>query len=231
MKIATIVIPVVLCVLLLILPVFELVGLINGLEFVLFNETAVVITQTVLCVGSAVAIFILKPEYERTGRIFWMLALPVSLLNALCFADRSMLSVILAVIWSAAVFAVYIKFVPDSGFKATSAVFSVLAAVAFAVIFIVFGIFEPIVNERTVNSSLASPAGTYSAETVTVKTPLSEKMNLDIRKTEPEMNAVLGAYYKKTVTVYEGESYETQTAKISWKDDSTVVVNGTEYPV
>ncbi len=232
MKIAALVIPILLCVLLIFIPVLQAVGLVMGLTLVLASDLVIAIIQAVIAVGCAIAIFVIKPEYGTAGKLFWTLALPISLLNSLCFADsQSIIAAILALIWSGAVFAVFMRFVPDSGFKATSAVLSVLLTVAFAVIFLVFGIFAPIVKERTVHSTIDSPSGDRSAEVVSVSTPISTKMCLDIKHNEPKINIFIAGYYDKSVTLYEGSDYETKTAKISWKDENTVIINGAEYPI
>lgn len=232
MKTATLVIPIVLCVLFIIVPVFELVGLICGLDFVLYNEVAVAWVQTVLAVGSAVAIFIMKPKYEKAGRIFCMLLPPISVLNAICFANSEWkLAVIFAVLWSVSCYAIYIKFVPDSGFKALSAVFTVLFAIAFVLLYIIFGIFFPLVSTANVSESYTSPNGELVAELQTEKSFFSEKAVVEVYKAEPDVRAVIGCYESYPIEIYEGESHEVHTATISWKDNSTLVINDTEYPV
>ena len=231
MKIATLVIPIVLCVLFIIIPIFELVGLISGLDFTIYNEVAVAWVQTILAVGSAIAIFIMKPEYDVAGKVFCMILPPVSILNAICFADSQWgFAVIFAVLWSVSCYAIYIKFVPDSGFKAFSAVVSVLCAISFVLVYLVFGIFFPLINTKTVTESIDSPNGELVAELQTEKSFFSEKAVITVRKAEP-VRAVIGCFEHDPIELYEGESHEIHTATISWKDDTTLVINGTEYPV
>lgn len=230
MKAVMLAIPIVLCVLLLIVPIFELVGLINGLDFILNNEPAIVITQTVLIVGATVALFILKPEYERTGRIFLILLAPIALLNTLCFADCEWAySVIFAVVWGGCAFAMYYRFVPDSNFKAASAVFSVLITVTFAALYLWNIIYVSFINERTVESTYSSMNGTYVAEVGTSKSLVGTKMTVYIAKADPESKNILGYYQAKPAKIYDGEEYEVKTAVISWLDDETVIINDEAY--
>ncbi len=230
MKAVILAIPIVLCVLLLIVPIFELVGLVNGVDFFLHNEIVMVIIQTVLTGGAAVALFIIKPEYEKTGRIFIILLAPISLINALCFADCEWgYSIIFAVVWSACAFAMYYKFVPDSGFKATSAVFSVLLAVALVVLYAWNMIYGSLINKRTIEETYPSMDGTYIAEAGTSKSLIGTKTTVYITKADPAADSFIGYYQVKPVKIYEGEEYEIKTASISWLDDSTVIVNDQAY--
>jgi len=226
MKAVMLIIPIVLCVLLLIVPIFELVGLLSDLEFFLHNEILIVILQTVLTVGATVALFILKPKYEVTGRIFLILLAPIAILNALCFADCQWgYSIIFAVIWGGCAFAMYMKFVPDSGFKATSAVFSVLLTIALVVLYGWNIIYDSFINERTIEKTYESMHGTYVAEVGTSKSLIGTNTTVYITKSEPSYDSFLGYYQPKPLKIYEGEEYEAKVAIISWLDDSTVAIN------
>lgn len=229
MKAVMLIIPIVLCVLLLIVPALELFGLINCLDFIPNNEIAIVVVQTVLVVGATVALFILKPEYGTTGRIFLILLAPIAILNSLCFADGSWkFTVILAIIWGGCAFALYYKLVPDSYFKATSAVFSVLFAIAFVVLYLINLIYGSAV-EQTLESSYPSMNSTYIAEVYTSKSIAGTSMTVKVAKSEPDFENFIGYYQAKPTTVYVGEEFETKTAIISWLDDETVIINDTAY--
>jgi len=47
----------------------------------------------------------------------------------------------------------------------------------------------------------------------------------------PKTKAVLGRYDYLPIEIYKGEDYETETIVIEWKDDSTLLIAGKEYPV
>ena len=224
------IIPIMLCILLLILPILELIGLLNGLDFFLHNEILIVILQTVLTVGATVTLFVLKPEFDITGMIFLILLAPVGILNALCFADCEWgWSIFFAIVWASCCFAMYFKFVPDSTFKATSAVFSVLLAVALVVLYgwnIIYGSF---VNERDIKSTYPSMDGTYVAELGTSKSLIGTKTTVYIAKAEPICDLFFAYYQAKPAKIYEGEEHEVKIASISWLDDSTVIVNDRAY--
>lgn len=230
MKTVIYAIPIVLCVLLLIVPILELIGVANGLDFFHYNEIVTVVLQTVLTVGATVTLFVLKPEIDLTGRIFLTLLTPIALLNALCFYDGVWgLSVIFAVVWGGCALALFIKFVPDSNLKATSAVFSVLIAIAFVGMYLVNLIYVSFFNERTVKSEYPSMYGTYVAEVGTTESAFGTKTTVYIAKAEPEFKALIGYYQAKPTEIYEGEEYEVKTALISWLDDETVIINDQAY--
>lgn len=231
MKIACLVIPIVLCVILLIVPVFELVALVNNLDFSLYNELVMPIIQASLAVGGVIALCVMKPEYGRTGKIFGNLLTPIALLNALCFVDcQSFVTVLLAAVWVCGCFAIYLKFVTDSFFKATSAVFSVLLTIAFVSLYLVVNVLGNVANERTVSEKIDSPNRALYAEIAAVDALFGEKMEVTVCDAQPA-GAFLGSYTYKPQTVYEGEPHETQTADVVWFDNDTLLINGTEYNV
>ncbi len=232
MAVAMLLIPIILFIAMLILPVFELVGLILGLDFVLFSEPAVVITQAVLIFAAMIAFLIINPEFGRTERILFIWLLPLSLLNALSFTGAEWgLSVVFAIVWAVCCLVMYIKFVPDGVFKAISAVCSILIAVAFVVMYLIFSVFQPITVDKTVTETQESPSGEYIAEEIAVDGIFSDKMQIIVKKANPVANAVLGCYEDKSIVIYEGEFHETEVSKFSWKDDSTIIINDEEYPV
>lgn len=226
------IIPIALCAVFAIVPIFELIGLIKGLDFVLYSELAIVIVQTLLAVGATVALFILKPRYERTGRIFLMLGAPISLLNALCFANSERgSSIIFALICAGCIFALFLKFVPDSNLKATSAVFSVLITIAIVVVYLIGLVYGAFINKYTVSETFTSIEGNYVAELGTSESLMGTKTVVYVARAEAEFGAVLGSYWQKPVCIYEGEDYEVKTAVISWLDENTVIINDGEYKI
>ncbi len=231
MKAFLVAIPIILCILFVIVPVFELIGFINDLDFVLENEIVTVSAQAFFAIAALVVLFITKPEYNRAGRIFLMLLTPISLFNTLCFVNSSWsYSILIAVVSFSCVFALYIKFVPDSRIKATSAVFSVLIAIGIAVVYL-FNLFSGIIVEQKTITTLDSPDGKYTAYVYSEESPLSSKSSFEIKKNVPEIEAVIGNYFKKTSVIFEGEMYEAKTAKVSWIDDTTFVINEKEYKI
>ena len=231
MKNAMLVIPIVLCIILLIVPCLELFGLVNGLDFIPNNEIVLVIAQAVLTIGATVALFILKPTYNTIGNIFLSLLSPIAILNALCFADGSWkFSIIFALIWASCSFALYFKFVPDSYLKATSAVFSVLIAIAFVVLYII-NLIGNSLTTVSIKDSYPSMHDTYVAEIKLHENKLfgENKMSVDIAKSEPEFKNFIGRFEAKSAEIYTGEEYETKTVIVSWLDDETVIVNDSAY--
>ncbi len=234
MKIATLVIPIVLCVLFIILPIFELVAFTNDLEFFLYAEPAIVIIESILALGSAIALFVMRQKLDWIGKLFVILLLPITLCNAFCFVDSEWdKSIFISLIMIVSVLAVYLFFVPDSVPKALSAIVSVLLAVGILTCYIIFDVFIPKAFPHDVQKEIKSTKGTYIAEVLISKdNPLEgEKTVIEVRMVEPKTGAVLGRYDYKPMEIYKGESYEIETLVIEWKDDSTLLIAGKEYPV
>ncbi len=234
MKIASLVIPIVLCVLFIILPIFEFVAYSNNLDFSLYNEKAIVITESVLAVGSAIAIFIMRQRYNWVGQLFVILLLPITVANAFCFVNGEWdKSIFVSLIMVVAVLAIYLFFVPDSIPKALSAIISVLLAVGIVVTYVMFVIFLPKAFPRDVQKELPSPEGTYVAEVMLyTENPIEgEKTVVEVYQVGPQKKAVLGRYDYRPTEIYKGEDYEIETIVIEWKDDSTLVIAGEEYPI
>lgn len=232
MVIACLVIPIVLCIFLAIVPIMELIAMLTGYDFILYSQLVIPIIQTVLSIGAVVALYYMKAEFGRTETIFGNLLTPVALLNALYFVNSdSIAAVIMAVIWTVCAFIIYLKFVPDSGFKATSAVFSVLLALAFVGLFLVVNVIGGLINTKTVNDTIESPDGSLAADICTVGAILGDKTEITVRHTEPKAKVLIGYYAHKEVLVYSGEDHEAQTATVHWLDDDTIMINSNEYTI
>ena len=159
-----------------------------------------------------------------------ILLAPIALLNTLCFINSEWkFSILFAIVWSVCAFVMYLKFVPDSAFKATSAVFLVLLTVAVIGFYIWNLIYGSFVNKLAVESSYPSTDGTYIAEVCSSESLLDKKMAVYIAKSDPEFKAVIGYYQAKPAKIYEGESHEIKTAYLSWLDDVTLVINDEAY--
>jgi len=158
MKIASLVIPIVLCVLFIILPIFEFVAFTNDLEFSLYNEGFIVISESVLALGSAIAIFVMRQKYDWVGKLFVILLLPITLCNSFCFVDSEWdKSIFISLIMVGSVLAIYLFFVPDSIPKALSAIVSVLLAVGILTCYVIFDIFLPKAFPHDVQKEIESP--------------------------------------------------------------------------
>ncbi len=238
MRIASMVMLIVLCLALIVVPIFEAIAFSKGLDFALYNEKAIVWTQTGLCLAVAITLFVFwfvtKKEFEFgiTEKIFGMLLLPISILNAMCFIKSEwQFSIFVGIIWVGICIVIYGKFVEDSIFKALSAIVSVLLGIALVGLYIYYGVLQPVIGERILDSSYTSPSGQYVAELATEKSPMSEKTVVYVKSVYPQEFGFLGEYRYKSVDFYNGEAHEIHTVKVEWKNDNTFTVNGNEYTV
>lgn len=224
-------IPIAICVIFAIVPIFKAIGSMIGLDFLLYNEVLIAILQAVLAIGAVVAIFILKPKYSTLPRLCLLLSTPISLLNALCFASGEWGgSMICALIWCGCIFALYLKFVPDSVVKALSAIVSVLVLIVICVVY-VWSLISGAISDVKVKSTYKSLDGTYIAEVRIEDSLLSSKSSIYIKRAEAEFGAFLGSYHAPEMLVFEGEAHEAETVMINWLDDETVVINGEAYKI
>ena len=88
-------------------------------------------------------------------------------------------------------------------------------------------------SSRTVLREIESNNGDYIAEVGTSKSLFGTKTVINVRKAEPETGLIIGGFYKKPITVYEGEEYVALNAKVSWDEfnDDVLILNGTALTV
>ncbi len=232
-KKAIVAIPIALCVIFAIYPILEIIALFIKPEFLLYSDLIFAVIQTVIAGGALGFIIYAKPELDSLGNSFAIWALPISMLNAFCFILNGLgISWIFAIASGVCVYIIYLKFIPDSTQRAVSAVFSVL--LAFAIGFaIVWNLLFPLFSSRTVLREIESNDGEFIAELGTAKTLFGTKTVITVKKAEPEANLLIGGYFKKTITVFEGEEYIALNAKIAWDElnDDVIIVNGTAITV
>ncbi len=225
---------IVLCVIFCIVPILELVGAFVETEFLLYSELVVSIVQAILSGGALFAYFYLKPRHlDELEQAFGIWALPISMLNAFCFIVSGLsFAWIGAIAASVCVFLIYLKFIKDSTQRAVAAVVSVI--LCFAIGFVtVWNLALPIFSSKKVLLEIESNDGEYIAELATTKSLFGKKTVIDIRRSEPETNLLIGGYFKEEKRVYEGEEYVALNAKISWSEvnDDMIIVNGTEISI
>ena len=229
-KIAKYAVPATLCVTFFVHPFFQLLGLLMGLDYVPNAEIFAVFCQMVLAVGGAVFMFLFRP-LNKVGRICMSLCLPLSLLNVLCFMGGEWGgSVFVALLSSGAVFAVYLKLVPDSVFKAACVVVSVLLTIVIAVVY-VWGLIAGAISDTTVESTVCSVNESYFAEIRVKDSLFGAKTEIVIKRSESDIGVLFGSYSAHEMLVYEGEPHEAKTALVNWLDDETLIINGTAYRV
>ncbi len=232
MKIATLVISILLCLFMVIVPIFETVAFANDLDFALHNEKAIVWAQTIASLVAFIAMLIMHDHFNLAGKIFCMLLPPIAIWNAMCFVNSEwMFSIFFGLVWVGLIVAIYAKCVPDGVFKAISAVVSVLLGISLVVLYLIYGIFQPVVNQRTVYDTQTSPDGKYIAEMTLNESPISQSTVVQVKAADPQKETFMGVYKYKSVDVYEGEAHEIHIYEMSWKDNSTLIINGNEYAV
>lgn len=214
-----------------ILPLYELIGFLTELEFSLYSEKVIVILQALFAIGATVSVFIFKPKFAIGERSCLLLAFPLSILNVFSFIGGDWSgSIILAIISCGCVFAVYLRFLPDSVIKAITAIIAVLLAITVCIVFI-WSLISGVWSERKLEDKYESLDKTYVAEVFVEESLISTKTVVVIRPAEAEFGAILGSFSAPEMIVFEGEAHAAETIMINWLDDETIVINGDAYKI
>ncbi len=224
-------IPIALLVVFAILPLYEFIGFMTELEFTLYSEKLIAILQAVIAIGAVVAVFIFKPRFEVWERICILFAFPLSIVNVFTFEDGEWYgSLIFAVISCGCIFAIYLKFLPDSVFKAISAIVAVLLTIVICIIF-VWNLVSGAISERKLDDKYESLNNVFVAEVYIEESLISSKTVVVVKRTEPEFGAMLGSFSAPEMIAFEGEEHAAETIMINWLDDETVIINGEAYRI
>jgi hypothetical protein len=230
-NIAMKVVPIAVLVFFILLPLHELIGFLTELEFSIYSDKAVSILQALLAIGAVVSVFIFKPKFVLYERLCLMLAFPLSIINAFSFIDSEWGgAIILAIISCGCIFAIYLRFLPDSVLKAISAIIAVLLTIILCIVFI-WNLVSGVISDRKLDDKYESLNKTYVAEVFIEESLISTKTVVVIRPAEAEFGAILGSFSAPEMIVFEGEAHDAETIMINWLDDETVVINGDAYKI
>ena len=224
-------IPIALLVFFIILPFYELIGFLTELDFTVNGEKAISIIQALIAIGSTVALFIFKPRFVFWEKMCLLAAFPLSLINAFSFIDGEWIgSLIFAVISCGCIFAIYLKFLPDSVIKAISAIISVLLAILICIVF-VWKLVSGVMTDRILEDKYESLDGRFVAEVYIEESLISSKAIVVVKPVEPEFSALFGSFSAPEMIAFEGESHMAETIMINWLDEETVIINGDAYRI
>lgn len=222
---------IVLFALFMVLPIINLIAIIGGLGFKVGGEMAFGIVLTALALAETLCLLIMRIRLSKTGRIFAIMILPASILNACAFIRfDNAFTMIFAIICSVCALLIFIKCSDDCTGKAISAAVSVLLVIALVVLYIIFAVFGKFLVTKTAKKTFESPSGTYTATMYTVdKGLLGTKVTVEIGRNGTEKGVIVGKLFEKPIEIYEGPSTDVHTAKADWLDEETFVINGVAY--
>lgn len=211
-------------------PLLRLIALMCGVDFVLYSEPFICILQLLVSIAAVTLCYVYKPRFATWGNALIAASLPFAAGNCICLLNGNWgASPYFSLVCTAGVIIVYAKFIPDSGFRALTAVASVLLATAFVALAIWSMISGIISVEKTVESNVESIDGEYYAEIAIEKTLLGAKTVITVKPSDSSFGFIIGAFWEKDYVIYEGEDYIAKTASVNWLDERTLVINGTEY--
>ncbi|MBR5285826.1 MAG: hypothetical protein IKU30_02915 [Clostridia bacterium] len=230
-NIAMKVVPVAVLVFFMTLPLYELIGFLTELEFSLYSEKAISILQALLAIGAVVSVFIFKPRFVLYEKLCLLFAFPLSIINVFSFIDGEWGgAVILAIISCGCIFAIYLRFLPDSVAKAISAIVAVLLAIVVCIVFI-WNLVSGVISDRKLDDKYESLNKTFVAEVFIEESLISTKTVVTVRPSEAEFGAIIGCFSAPEMIVFEGEAHAAETIMINWLDDETVIINGDAYKI
>ncbi|MBQ5837812.1 MAG: hypothetical protein IIW39_03985 [Clostridia bacterium] len=230
-KIALKAVPSVLLVFFTLIPLHELIAFLTELDFTVYSEKAFSIIQAIIAIGSAVAVFILKPRFNAWERICILITFPMSIVTAFTFLNGEWGGAfVFALISCGCIFAIYLKFLPDSVLKAVSAIVAVLLTIVICIVF-VWNLISGALTDRILDDKYESLNGTFVAEVYIEESLISSKTVVAIKRTESEFGLIMGSFFAPEIIAFEGEEHEAETIMINWLDDETVIINGEAYRI
>ncbi|HEX3037751.1 MAG TPA: DUF5412 family protein [Oscillospiraceae bacterium] len=113
--------------------------------------------------------------------------------------------------------------------KILSGLLSALLITLLIFAFLLYCAFAGLYSEDTVVKTLKSPNNTYVANIINSdQGALGGNTDVEISKTE-KFNIIIGNFSRIPKRVYSGKYEEYKAMDISWKNETTLVINGKEF--
>lgn len=225
--------PAVFCVLYVFFPLCRSVGAFSGYDFVLRDLSVFIVGLTVISVAACVLLLFLKLPLSKVQTVFCALLPLFAAVNGLFLIldSRWKATGLFALICYACSVILLVKFTRRSVWKIGSVVLSVLLAAVLLFSSLISFIFGDL-GQKTVVKSAASPRNTYLAEVIDDNQgALGGDTHVDVWTVGKTVDLFLCKFSKSPVCVYTGKWGEFGTMRLSWRDEHTLVINGTNYDV
>ncbi|MBO4453220.1 MAG: hypothetical protein J5793_04735 [Clostridia bacterium] len=234
------VVPGVLAALNAVIPILFLISVLAGKYFVVYSPLAWAIALSVLSIAAAVVFIVFKNGYRSVNG--WVLSLLLPLTSAELFyfvylalrikPGSSLAPAAVMLFGLIAVIIMFVKSADDSIFRAACGVVTVIAGMAALAYAVYLSITVFAFREIKYSDGPDSPECTYSVEIKYTENGIMTdgETRVYVCKSK-KTGAVIGCFEHKPGVIYSGGRLEYERIKVYWKDDETLVINGTEYPV
>lgn len=206
-----------------------------GYKFVLYNNfiTSLIITILLFCTTICLPIF--KISMNKASRVFSAFLLPLSIFGELFFiagADKDShleITIALAFVACCCTAYIFVKYSSILVLKILSGILSVLIITLLIFALLLYSPFAELYPNDTVVKTLESPNNTYIANIIkSDQGALGGNTDVEISKTE-RFNVIIGNFSRIPKIVYYGKYEEYKGMDISWKNETTLVINGKEF--
>ena len=201
-------------------------------RFYLYHMT---LTYTVLAVSFllfTLGNLLCRNTMGKIGRGFSAFLLPVVFLSEIMFFFRSgvsAFSLCTAAVSVGCAVCFFIKYANPFPLRLAS---GILCAMFLLFSFFLFFLHNTVgkIGEDTSVKTLPSPSGTYTAELlVRDEGALGGNTVVTVTKKDTAVSVLIGAFSEEARRVYIGPWEEAKTISLTWKNENTLVINGTEF--
>ena len=223
--------PIILSILNALYPLCRLGAYLLGYEPVLRSYSRYISLLALLMALAALLPVVSKQQPGKAA--FSSLLLPLSAINGLLFildGGGSMVIVSVLICFAAAA-VIFSTCAAPVGLRVTSAVLSSLLLIAL----LCFSYLDLNYGDKVsqiVVISLPSPQNNYTSVLIDSDSPISGKQTLvDVHRNREPVDLYIFKAHCLPIRLYTGVYGEMETMSLEWKDDSTLIINGEEYPL
>lgn len=223
------ILPPVLVVLQLACPVCEIIGLVLGLTFTLHRFMLFVTVSAVIMLVCTIVLCIWKPRESRFSKVCFMLLMPISLLNGLCWFGGVTYPLALLALGNFCC-AVVLHYQYAGAWGCLSTVVTFLLGIYVAGICMLLLILACEMPEKTVIAEYHSPEGTYTAQVIVNDGGgRGADTQVDIYDHSRDFDVWIGQFRLPEEKIYSGDWMEYETMVVQWLDDRTLMIDDEIY--
>lgn len=202
----------------------------TDVRFVLSSNLVYAIVIMAMSVAAAVLSCTVKTPVNKAVAGLACFTLPLAIINGCYYVlnDSWQVSGLFTLVCGVCMIIVLAAKAKPLVLKIVTGIISVIPCLLFLVLFfanVLFGDF----SYNTVEKSVNSPNNTYIAEVVSSDQGALGGDTYVKVKSNKEINLLIAKFSDEDKTVYSGSLSAAEGMEISWKDENTLIVNGTEY--
>lgn len=210
-------------------PASKGIALIFGYEFILVHDNFVLAGITWILIFM-IALSKQKVVLDRANTIFATMLFPVSLLNALCFiVAANWVTAVLIVLSCGFAVAICGRFGGTPILRIFSNVIASILLLLLIFMALLYGTFGRI-SVYEVVKTVPSPNHSYEARLINNDQGACGGATIvQVKKHKGSIHILIGEFSKAPTLVYKGGWGEFETMELTWRDEHTLLINGTAY--